>query len=76
MEILCLRVALRFDVERQGLHFRGDRFLTRADILAQPEMGMLSPLFTYAQRVADLKLDEAEAATLMATWILQVLFNS
>jgi hypothetical protein len=75
MEILCLRVALRFDAERQGFHLRGDRFLTRANILAQSELGMLLPLFSYAQRVADLKLDEAETAILMALWILQVKFN-
>ena len=76
MEILCLRVALRFNVEHQGFHLRGDRFLTQSDILTHPELGMLSPLFSYAQRIAELKLDEAETAILMAIWTLQVYSNS
>lgn len=74
IEVLCLRTALRFDVVQQGFPLRGEQLLTRSDVLAQPELGMLSPLFSYAQRIADLKLDETEAAILVATWILQVLF--
>ncbi|KAK4010544.1 thyroid hormone receptor beta [Daphnia magna] len=71
IEVLCLRTALRFDVVQQGFPLRGEQLLTRSDVLAQPELGMLSPLFSYAQRIADLKLDETEAAILVATWILQ-----
>lgn len=41
-------------------------------MLAHPQLGLLSPLFSYAQRLAELKIDETEAAIMAATWILQV----
>lgn len=72
VEILCLRAALRFDVEQQGFPLRGQRLLTRSDVLAQPQLALLSPLFSYAQRLSELQLDETEAAVLAATWMLQV----
>ena len=72
VEILCLRAALRFNVEHQGFPLRGQRLLSRFNVLSQPELAILSPLFNYAQRVADLNLDEIEIALTAATWILQV----
>lgn len=75
VEILCLRAALRFDVDQQGFPLRDHRLLTRSDVLARPELGLLSPLFSYAQRLAELKLDETEAALMAATWVLQVYFQ-
>lgn len=72
VEILCLRAALRFDINQQGFPLREQRLLTRSDVLAQPQLGLLSPLFGYAQRLAELEIDETEAALMAATWILQV----
>lgn len=71
LEILCLRAGLRYDAQRHGFPLRNQHFLTRMDLLAKPELALLAPLFSYASRLQDLQLGEAEVALLAATWVLQ-----
>ena len=71
-EILCLRSALRYNVHLQAFPLRNEELLSRADLMAQPDLGLiLASLFSYASRLQELQLSEAEVALLAATWILQ-----
>jgi len=69
---MCLRAALRYDTMNQGFPLRENRIMTRSDLLIDPQLNMISPLFSYAVRIQELQLDETDAALLAATWIFQV----
>lgn len=71
LEIMCLRAALRYDTMNQGFPLRENRIMTRSDLLIDPQLNMISPLFSYAVRIQELQLVETDAALLAATWIFQ-----
>ena len=45
--------------------------MTRADMIAYTDLHMLSPIFNYAMRIQELKLNDTEAALLAAILSLQ-----